>query len=130
MLAAADLYRWSSELTRVCCGASAASLAALIISADLRSLAATSKAILLNKAAIAVDQDELGKMGRLVNTTDGFEVWAKELAGGDVAVAILNKNRGAPGGVQVVEDSACEPLPCSSSSPIGLLSSGTGRLRE
>jgi hypothetical protein len=43
--------------------------AALIISADLRSLPAESKAILLNTAAIAVDQDELGKMGRLVNTT-------------------------------------------------------------
>eukprot|EP01047_Picozoa_sp_COSAG01_P040482 COSAG01_NODE_3412_length_6112_cov_2.531354_4_plen_73_part_00 len=43
--------------------------AALIISADLRSLPVESKAILLNTAAIAVDQDELGKMGRLVNTT-------------------------------------------------------------
>ena len=44
-------------------------LAALIISADLRSLPAESKAILLNTAAIAVDQDELGKMGRLMNKT-------------------------------------------------------------
>ena len=74
---------------------------------DLRNVSEASKAILLNKAAIAIDQDRLGKMGRRINTTAESEVWARELEGGDVAVALFNKNGGAPAGIKLIEQGAC-----------------------
>merc|ERR1711862_915401 len=61
---------------------------------DLRTVPAASKAILLNKDAIAVNQDSLGKMGirHPAYTSDSAtQVWYRELANGDVAVALYNK---------------------------------------
>uniref|UniRef100_A0A1I7Z1G5 Alpha-galactosidase n=1 Tax=Steinernema glaseri TaxID=37863 RepID=A0A1I7Z1G5_9BILA len=40
--------------------------APLIMSNDLRTVDATSKAILQNREVIAIDQDPMGAMGRLV----------------------------------------------------------------
>ena len=74
---------------------------------DLRNVSEASKAILLNKAAIAIDQDRLGIMGRRVNTTAESEIWARQLEGGDVAVALFNKNGGAPAGIKLIEQGAC-----------------------
>jgi hypothetical protein len=82
--------------------------APLIMGNDLRNVSAESKAILLNKAAIAVDQDPLGKMGRRVNTSSESEIWMRELEGGAVAVALFNKNGGAPAGIKLIEEGACE----------------------
>lgn len=67
--------------------------APLIIGNDLRRVSASSKAILLNPYAIAVDQDPLGQMGlRLSNSSeDATQVWARVLADGGVAVALYNK---------------------------------------
>ena len=57
------------------------SAAPLIMGNDLRNITDASKAILLNKHAIAVDQDPLGKMGYRVNVTaDGHgQVWARSV---------------------------------------------------
>ncbi|HEY2695178.1 MAG TPA: alpha-galactosidase [Pseudonocardiaceae bacterium] len=43
-----------------------------------------------DKAVIAVDQDRLGAQGTLLTSADGRFVFAKPLAGGDVAVALFN----------------------------------------
>merc|ERR1712203_282363 len=58
---------------------------------DLRTVSEESKAILLNRDAIAVDQDSLGKMGirHPAYTRDSpTQVWFRDLANGDVAVAL------------------------------------------
>ena len=90
--------------------------APLIMGNDLRNVSAASRAILQNKGAIAVDQDPLGKMGRRINSTTESEIWARELEGGDVAVALFNKNGGAPAGIKAIEQGACaSPLAPSSS---------------
>jgi alpha-galactosidase len=62
----------------------------LIVSSDLTSMSATTKQILGNKAIIAVDQDRLGKQGRLVATDGAVDIVAKPLADGDVAVLLAN----------------------------------------
>jgi alpha-N-acetylgalactosaminidase len=70
----------------------------LIMGNDLRNVSAASKAILLNTDAIAVNQDPLGQMGmRLTKTAvEPAQVWYRNLANGDVAVALYNKDNGAP----------------------------------
>lgn len=63
----------------------------LIMGNDLRSVPEASKAILQNTDAIAVSQDPLGKMGGRITGDDNQQVWARELTGGKVAVALYNK---------------------------------------
>ncbi|GAA1987430.1 glycoside hydrolase family 27 protein [Catenulispora subtropica] len=48
-----------------------------------------------NADVIAVDQDRLGVQGRLISTTATADVYAKPLAGGDIAVLLLNKSTSA-----------------------------------
>jgi len=67
----------------------------LIMGNDLRNVSEASKAILLNKDAIAVSQDPLGKMGirhPAYTQASGSQVWYRELAIGDVAVGLYNKD--------------------------------------
>jgi len=68
--------------------------APLITGNDLSNMSATTKAILTNKEVIAVDQDPLGKQGRVVATPgSNLEVWSKELSGTNVrAVALFNRS--------------------------------------
>jgi len=63
----------------------------LIMGNDLRSVPEASKAILQNIDAIAVSQDPLGKMGGRLGGDEHQQVWARELTGGKVAVALYNK---------------------------------------
>jgi len=66
----------------------------LIMGNDLRNVPIESKAILLSKEAIAVNQDAMGKMGirhSSYNSSSATQVWFRELANGDVAVALYNK---------------------------------------
>uniref|UniRef100_A0A6P7F2V3 Alpha-galactosidase n=1 Tax=Diabrotica virgifera virgifera TaxID=50390 RepID=A0A6P7F2V3_DIAVI len=70
--------------------------APLIMSVDLRTIEPKFRAILLNKDAIAVNQDPLGEMGRLVLKKDGIYVWKKQLTSkGNVrkrhAIAVLSQ---------------------------------------
>jgi len=67
------------------------SAAPLIMGNDLTDLTAGGKAILLNKEAVAVNQDALGKMGFRRTPAGDTEVWARELQGGDWAVGLYNK---------------------------------------
>src|SRR5581483_2373288 len=66
--------------------------APLLIGADLRSASPATLDILLNKEVIAVDQDPLGVQGKVLSNAGGLWVFAKPLAGGDVAVALFNEN--------------------------------------
>merc|ERR1712050_204265 len=66
----------------------------LIAGNDVRTMSNATRDILTNRHAIAVNQDKLGRQGRLVqNGTDGVQVWAKELSAppGAYAVALLNR---------------------------------------
>jgi alpha-galactosidase len=47
--------------------------------------------ILINKEAIAIDQDSMGIQGRRVHKDGDLEVWSKQLADGGRAVALLNR---------------------------------------
>ena len=104
------------------------SAAPLIMGNDLRNVSAASKAILLNKRAIAIDQDPLGRMGlRLASNASATgagktQVWARALAGGDVAVALFNAGAGTPAGLVEVASSEY----CRNSTPPGNDPSGFG----
>ena len=71
--------------------------APLQVSADFRNMTNSSADILLNKAAIAVNQDSLGEMGQRIETssTAAIQRWVKNLADGRVAVVLLNRH-GSP----------------------------------
>ena len=64
--------------------------APLITGNDLRNMPEEIKEILINRNLIAVDQDSLGRQGFKVRDDGNFEIWQKPLAGGDVAVCLLN----------------------------------------
>ncbi len=65
--------------------------APLMAGNDIRSMKPEIHQILTNKEVIAIDQDPLGRQGRRVKSGDGLEVWAKQLANGGRAVALLNR---------------------------------------
>src|SRR5919202_887529 len=67
--------------------------APLIAGNDLRSMSRETAEILTNREVIAVDQDSLGVQGFPYSsaTSDGVEIWFKPLAGGDWAMAVLNR---------------------------------------
>ncbi len=67
--------------------------APLISSTDLTRLGPDALRILGNRRIIAVDQDRLGVQGHLVRQGKNYDVLAKPLAGGDVAVVLFNKSR-------------------------------------
>ena len=66
----------------------------LLASADLRHLDSDTLETLTNTEIIALNQDPLGKPAQRVRSAGGLEVFAKELADGSIAVALLN--RGSP----------------------------------
>ena len=69
--------------------------APLISSTDITQLSPSATKILTNKAIIAVDQDKLGIQGSIVQQGTNYDVIAKPLAGGDVAVVLFNKSNAA-----------------------------------
>jgi alpha-galactosidase len=70
--------------------------APLIAGNDIRSMSATTKAILTNADVIAVNQDPLGKQATLVATSGSNQVWSKQLSGNNVrAVALFNRSGSA-----------------------------------
>jgi alpha-galactosidase len=58
------------------------------------------KMILLNADVIAIDQDPLGKQAMRVRDDGDREVWARPLADGGEAVALLNRG-GMPATIRV-----------------------------
>lgn len=68
--------------------------APLLMSNDLRTISAEAKEILLNTEVIAVNQDPLGKQGLRVYKNGNFEVWRRELSGGNLAVVLFYRATG------------------------------------
>ena len=48
----------------------------------------------MNREVIAIDQDKAGKQGHRVSQSGEQEIWVRELAGGDHAVAVFNRAAG------------------------------------
>ena len=71
--------------------------APLMAGNDIRSMTGDIRDVLTNKEVIAVDQDALGREGHRVKSAGGLEVWAKQLADGSRAVALLNRTGGEAG---------------------------------
>jgi len=64
--------------------------APLLAGNDLPHMKPGIKDILTNRDVIAIDQDTLGKQASRVYSEGEVDVWAKHLAGGAVAIAVLN----------------------------------------
>ncbi len=69
--------------------------APLIAGNDVRKMSPEITAVLTDKEAIAVDQDALGKEGWRFRADPAHEIWVRELAGGEWAVAVLNTGKTA-----------------------------------
>ncbi len=69
--------------------------APLIAGNDVRVMSPEVAAILTDREALAVDQDALGKEGWRFRAQPEYEIWVRELSGGDWAVALLNKGSSA-----------------------------------
>jgi alpha-galactosidase len=66
--------------------------APLLAGNDLTKMTEADKSILMNKDAIAIDQDALGKQGDRLYESGDLEVWTKPLSGGRVAVGLFNRS--------------------------------------
>jgi alpha-galactosidase len=66
--------------------------APLIAGNDLRHMTPEIHDILVNREAIAVDQDKLGKQGQRIAQNGTSEIWAKPLSGGAIAVGLFNRS--------------------------------------
>jgi len=64
--------------------------APLLAGNDLPHMKPEIRNILTNREVIAIDQDKLGQQGSRVYVEGEVEVWTKHLAGGALAVAVLN----------------------------------------
>ena len=64
--------------------------APLMAGNDVRKMTPEINAILIDREALAVDQDPLGKQGWRFRAEAGREIWVRELSGGDWAVVLLN----------------------------------------
>jgi alpha-galactosidase len=65
--------------------------APLLAGNDVRQMSEATKAVLLNREVIAVNQDKLGQQVRRVSQEGKTEVWARPLAGGARAVGLFNR---------------------------------------
>ena len=64
--------------------------APLLAGNDLPNMKPEIKAILTNRDVIAIDQDKLGKQGMRAYSDGEVEVWTRHLAGGAMAIGVLN----------------------------------------
>jgi hypothetical protein len=82
------------------------SSAPLFMSTDVPAIPEASRAILLNRGALAINADPLGRMPFRYRVgasgVRGAELWRKELVGGDVAVAVVNMGASDIGAAAVV----------------------------
>jgi len=69
--------------------------APLVAGNDLTAMTEETKNILMNREAIAVDQDALGRAGDRAYAEGPLEVWTRPLDGGAMAVALFNRTTGA-----------------------------------
>jgi alpha-galactosidase len=66
--------------------------APLLAGNDLSKMSDSDKSILMNREAVAIDQDPLGKQGDRLYQSGDFDVWTKPLSGGRVAVGLFNRS--------------------------------------
>jgi alpha-galactosidase len=64
--------------------------APLLAGNDLPNMKPEIEAILTNRDVIAIDQDPLGKQGARIYSDGEVEVWTRQLAGGALAIAIVD----------------------------------------
>jgi len=64
----------------------------LLAGNDLSKMSEADKSLLMNKDAIAIDQDSLGKQGDRLYESGDLDVWTKPLSGGRVAVGLFNRS--------------------------------------
>jgi alpha-galactosidase len=69
--------------------------APLLAGNDLSKMTPETKAILMNRDVIALDQDALGHQGRRIWEEGPMEIWVKELSGGKRAIAFFNRGESA-----------------------------------
>jgi alpha-galactosidase len=69
--------------------------APLMAGNDLSTMSDATREILTNREVLAIDQDPEGAQAHRVYADGPIEVWAKPLAGGDIAVGIFNKGNSA-----------------------------------
>lgn len=72
----------------------------LFLGSDPRTMTPEERDIVLNRDAIAIDQDPT-EQGRRVQKDGAREVWAKRLKGGRVAVLLLNRDAKVPATITV-----------------------------
>jgi len=74
----------------------------LIMSNDLRNMRASSKALLQNKYAIAINQDRMGKQGRRIKEVGSIQIWTRPiLPSGSFAFAFMNTGTSTPAQVSI-----------------------------
>lgn len=66
--------------------------APLLAGNDLSRMGEADQRILMNKDAIAIDQDALGKQGNRLYQSGDLDVWTKPLSDGRVAVGLFNRS--------------------------------------
>jgi alpha-galactosidase len=66
--------------------------APLLAGNDLRSMDDETKQLLTNAEVVAIDQDKLGVQGYRIAKDGRTETWVKPLEGGDLAVALFNRD--------------------------------------
>ncbi|XP_069503893.1 alpha-N-acetylgalactosaminidase-like isoform X2 [Ambystoma mexicanum] len=63
----------------------------LFMSNDLRTISVNARDILQNRLLLYINQDSLGRQGKLIIEKKPLEVWRRELVKGQYAVAFMNK---------------------------------------
>ncbi len=65
----------------------------LILSFDVTgTIPANTLEIVTNQELIAVNQDPMGQQADLISSTNGIEIYSKDLENGDIAIALFNRN--------------------------------------
>ena len=100
-----DIYDWDKKVQRpspyspsehyTCMTLWCMMSAPLIFSGNMTTLDDFTKNILCNAEVIDVNQDKLGKQGYSIYNRDMIEIWKKDLADGNTAIAIFNKKPAA-----------------------------------
>ena len=65
--------------------------APLMIGCDMTKFDEFTLSLLRNDEVIAIDQDPLGKAAACIVEKDGYDIWARPLADGSIAVGLFNK---------------------------------------
>lgn len=66
--------------------------APLILGNDICNMSDNTRAIILNRQVIAIDQDKLGVQGLRLKSENGIEYWFKPLVNGEWAFCLLNRS--------------------------------------